>query len=127
MVGMTARDLKATLDFYRHLGLPLPENAHLNAEGEPEQHVEVTVAGYRLAWDSLELIRSLDPHWQEPRGQSVSLAFKADTPAEVDALYARLMGLGYAGRTAPWDAFWGQRYATALDPDGRGVDLFCPL
>jgi uncharacterized glyoxalase superfamily protein PhnB len=27
----------------------------------------------------------------------------------------------------PWDAFWGQRYAVVHDPDGNGVDLFCPL
>jgi hypothetical protein len=25
------------------------------------------------------------------------------------------------------DAFWGQRYATVLDPDGNPVDLFAPL
>ncbi|MGB5655838.1 MAG: glyoxalase, partial [Acidimicrobiia bacterium] len=28
---------------------------------------------------------------------------------------------------APFDAFWGQRYATVLDPDGNGVDLFAPI
>jgi predicted enzyme related to lactoylglutathione lyase len=27
----------------------------------------------------------------------------------------------------PWDAPWGQRYATVADPDGYRVDLFCPL
>lgn len=27
----------------------------------------------------------------------------------------------------PFDAPWGQRYATVLDPDGNGVDLFAPL
>ncbi|MCZ6462364.1 MAG: glyoxalase, partial [Actinobacteria bacterium] len=25
------------------------------------------------------------------------------------------------------DAFWGQRYATVLDPDGNAIDLFAPL
>jgi uncharacterized glyoxalase superfamily protein PhnB len=25
------------------------------------------------------------------------------------------------------DAFWGQRYATVLDPDGNSVDLFASL
>jgi uncharacterized glyoxalase superfamily protein PhnB len=28
---------------------------------------------------------------------------------------------------SPFDAFWGQRYATVLDPDGNTVDLFAPL
>jgi hypothetical protein len=27
----------------------------------------------------------------------------------------------------PYDAPWGQRYATVLDPDGNIVDLFAPL
>ena len=27
----------------------------------------------------------------------------------------------------PFDAPWGQRYATVVDPDGYRVDLFCPL
>ena len=27
----------------------------------------------------------------------------------------------------PFDAFWGQRYATVRDPDGNAVDLFAAL
>jgi len=127
MVGMVARDMKATLDFYRHLGLPIPESAHLSAEGEPEAHVEVRVGGYRLAWDSVDLIRRLNPHWKEPRGHRMNLAFKTDTPAEVDEVYARMTSLGYTGHTQPYDAFWGQRYAVLQDPDGNNVDVFCPL
>jgi uncharacterized glyoxalase superfamily protein PhnB len=34
---------------------------------------------------------------------------------------------GYHSELEPFDAFWGQRYATVLDPDGNGVDLFAPL
>jgi uncharacterized glyoxalase superfamily protein PhnB len=57
----------------------------------------------------------------------VFLAFQLPTPAEVDAKYAELTGAGYRGLRQPWDAFWGMRYATVLDPDGNGVDLYCPL
>jgi uncharacterized glyoxalase superfamily protein PhnB len=45
----------------------------------------------------------------------------------VDAAYERLVSLGYDGHKEPWDAPWGQRYALMRDPDGNGVDLFCPL
>jgi len=38
-----------------------------------------------------------------------------------------LTELGYQGIHEPWDAPWGQRYATVLDPDGNAVDLYCPL
>jgi uncharacterized glyoxalase superfamily protein PhnB len=60
-------------------------------------------------------------------GQRIGLAFKCDSPAEVDAAYARITAAGYTGRKAPWDAFWGQRYAVVEDPDGNGVDLFAPM
>ena len=60
-------------------------------------------------------------------GQRVTLAFKCDSPAEVDALYRRIMQQGYEGHREPWDAVWGQRYAVVADPDGTLVDLFAPL
>ena len=37
------------------------------------------------------------------------------------------MAAGHRGHLEPFDAFWGQRYATVLDPDGNGVDLYAPL
>jgi uncharacterized glyoxalase superfamily protein PhnB len=57
----------------------------------------------------------------------MALAFQFDTPAGVDRAYDDLLGHGYAGHKAPWDAFWGQRYAEVHDPDGNLVDLYAPL
>ena len=56
----------------------------------------------------------------------MALAFGCDSPDEVDKLYGELVGAGYEGHKEPWDAFWGMRYAMVHDPDGNGVDLFCP-
>jgi uncharacterized glyoxalase superfamily protein PhnB len=121
-VGMVVRDIPASLRFYRLLGLPIPEGI----EGEP--HVEFeTPNGYRLMWDTVDLVKSIDPSWSEPKGQRITLGFKCDSPAEVDELYARLLAAGYAGHKEPWDAFWGQRYAMVTDPDGNHVDLFAAL
>jgi catechol 2,3-dioxygenase-like lactoylglutathione lyase family enzyme len=123
MVGMVVTDLARSLAFYRELGMDIP------AEADTQPHVEVTLAGgLRLAWDTVETIHSFDPKWQPPAGGShrIALAFRVDTPAAVDALYDRLTGLGYHGQLPPWDAFWGQRYASVHDPDGNGIDLFCP-
>jgi uncharacterized glyoxalase superfamily protein PhnB len=122
MVGIVVSDMAASLRFYRRLGLAIPEGV------EGEAHVEITTPnGYRIAWDSEELAKSLYPDWQSPQGQRVSLAFKCDSAAEVDALYARLTQAGYAGYREPWDAFWGQRYAVICDPDGTHVELFAGL
>lgn len=122
MIGIVARDMAQALRFYRLLGLAIPPAA------DAESHVEViTPNGYRIAWDTLELIKGLYPDWVEPQGHRIALAFKCDTPAEVDALYRRIVDSGYTGVKAPWDAFWGQRYATLLDPDHNSIDLFAPL
>jgi uncharacterized glyoxalase superfamily protein PhnB len=57
----------------------------------------------------------------------MGLAFLCDSPADVDSTYAEILAAGYEGKAPPWDAFWGQRYASVLDPDGNQVDLFAPL
>ena len=122
MIGLTVRDMAAALRFYRLLDLAIPEGA------EREDHVEViTPNGYRIAWDTVAMAKSIYPDWVEPVGQVMALAFKCGSPAEVDTAYARITAAGYKGRKAPWDAFWGQRYAVVEDPDGNGVDLFAPM
>jgi uncharacterized glyoxalase superfamily protein PhnB len=124
MVGMVVKDLSKTLDFYRALGLDIPEGA------EKEDHVEVKANGYRMAWDSEEVIKSFNPDWSPPQAGSpgrIGLAFLCENAADVDATYQRIVGKGYRSHKAPWDAFWGQRYAQVLDPDGNVVDLFAPL
>jgi uncharacterized glyoxalase superfamily protein PhnB len=122
MVGIVVSDMARALEFYRMLGLAVPAGA------EAEPHAEViTPNGYRIAWDSEDLMRSIDPDRPTPVGQRVGLAFKCDSPAEVDALYERIVAAGHRGHKPPWDAFWGQRYAVVADPDGALIDLFAPL
>jgi uncharacterized glyoxalase superfamily protein PhnB len=122
MIGLTVRDMAAALRFYRLLGLDIPSGV----EGEPFVEV-ITPNGYRISWNSLEMVKGLDPEWVEPVGQRMTLAFKCDSPAGVDALYQQIVQSGHRGHKAPWDAFWGQRYAVVVDPDGNLVDLFAPL
>ena len=57
----------------------------------------------------------------------MGLAFDCGSPADVDALYKRVVDAGFRSKTAPWDAFWGQRYAQVIDPDDNVVDLFAEL
>ena len=121
-LGVVVADLPRALAFYRRLGLEFPEGA------ESEQHVEATLpGGLRLMLDAEEVIRSFDPDWQRPSGNSIVLAFRCDSSADVDAVYAELTGAGYESHKEPWDAFWGMRYAQVRDPDGHLVDLFAPL
>ena len=121
-VGLIVQDMAAALAFYRLLGLEIP------LEMDGEGHVEVTLAGgFRLAWDTVAVIHSFNPDWTTATGHRMSLAFLCADAAEVDRLYAAVIAAGYQGHTAPWDAFWGQRYAIVHDPDGNPVDLYAPL
>ena len=45
----------------------------------------------------------------------------------MDATFRRLIDAGFTGKTEPYDAFWGQRYADVFDPDRNVVHLFAPL
>lgn len=121
--GMIVADMAASLAFYRRLGVVIPP------EADAEPHVQVAVAeGVDLCWDTLETITSFDPSYEPPAGGiRMSLGFACDSPAEVDATYAELIAAGHHGHLEPFDAFWGQRYASLADPDGNGVDLYAPL
>lgn len=120
-IGMVARDMAATLRFYRLLGMGIPEGA------ESEDHVEAAGTGFRVAWDTEALIMNIDSEWVKPVGQRIGIGFLCASPAEVDELYRRVTEAGYEGYKAPWDAFWGQRYAVVTDPDGNHIDLFASL
>ncbi|MFF4453162.1 VOC family protein [Streptomyces goshikiensis] len=120
MIGLVVSDMAASLAFYRRLGIDIPAGA------ESEPHVEASLpGGLRIGWDTEEVVRSFDPSWARPAdGGRVGLAFRCGSPAEVDAVYTELTGAGHTGHLKPWDAFWGQRYAIVLDPDGSEVSLF---
>jgi len=123
LIGLVVADMPASLAFYRALGLAIPSSA------DTQPHVEVILpGGIRLAWDTIDVIRSFDPDWQLPSGSpGISIAFLVDSPAEVDSTHDAAVAAGYGVHKAPWDAFWGQRYATLIDPDGNHVDIFAPL
>jgi catechol 2,3-dioxygenase-like lactoylglutathione lyase family enzyme len=119
-IGIVSKDLAASIRFYGLLGVKFPPLG--------EDHLEAILPnGLRLMLDTLELIKKLDPEWTAPTGHRMNLAFRCADPAEVDAKHATVTKAGYASKTAPWDAFWGQRYAQVVDPDGNVVDLFAPL
>jgi uncharacterized glyoxalase superfamily protein PhnB len=120
LISIVVQDITRSLAFYRLLGWQIPEVSL------DENHVEITLDnGLRFAWDALEMMRSFDPN-ASIQAHTVG-AFLCSSPAEVDSKYTTLIAAGYHGHKAPWDAFWGQRYAMIHDPDGHGIDLFANL
>ena len=120
-IGIVASDMARSLDFYRRLGLDVPETPG-------EGHVDISLgSGFRLMIDDEAEMRKFMPEWASQSGNKVSLAIQCASPAEVDKIYAEIVAAGYHGHKEPWDAFWGQRYAKLHDPDGVPVDLYAPL
>ncbi|OLC55676.1 MAG: glyoxalase [Chloroflexi bacterium 13_1_40CM_4_68_4] len=118
-IGIVARDLSLSVAFYRLLGVEIPDQ-----DGD---HIDVALpSGMRLMWDALELIKQIDADWVEPVGHRMGLAFECANAADVDRVHKRVVDSGFRSKKDPWDAFWGQRYAQLIDPDGNVVDLFAP-
>src|SRR5438132_1225761 len=62
------------------------------------------------------------------RGRSgVVMGLKVSSREAVDRLYDDVTGAGYGSQQAPYDAFWGARYAIVEDPDGNAVGLMSPI
>lgn len=120
--GMVCADMAESVRFYRLLGLDVPEGA------ESEQHVDVELGGgVRLMLDTIELVKSFSDWKPSSGGHRMNLAFRCDDPSDVDRLHATMIAAGYLSLAGPFDAFWGQRYATVADPDGNPVDLYAAL
>ncbi|CAO5149140.1 Glyoxalase [Frankia sp. AiPs1] len=124
VTSLIVSDMARSLAFYRRLGLDIP----VSADAEP--HVEVVLpGGLRLLFDTEGTVRSFDPGWTPATGGQgrIGLAFACGSPAEVDTVHDELVAAGHDSHRAPWDAFWGQRYASVADPDGNSIDLYAPL
>jgi uncharacterized glyoxalase superfamily protein PhnB len=122
-IGVVVADMTESLAFYRLLGLDIPSSA------DQEGHVEVTLpGGIRLMFDTEAVMRSFDENWARPSHPGpIGFAFLCDGPSDVDSTFQLVVDAGYEPVRPPWDAFWGQRYATVRDPDGSMVDLFARL
>jgi len=119
-IGIVTANMARSLEFYAILGVPVPQAT--------DDHAEATLPnGLRLMWDTVELVKQIDPTWQPPTGHRTGMAFLCDSPTDVDATYQMVLDAGFGSSMEPWDAFWGQRYAQVSDPDGNKVDLFAPL
>ena len=119
-IGIVSANLRASIAFYRLLGVDFPEDG--------EGHIETTLpSGMRFMLDAEDVVKSFRPDWTRETGNQLALAFECASPVEVDEIFEQVTAAGFQAEKEPWDAFWGQRYAQLRDPDGVPVDLFAPL
>ena len=118
VVGSTA----ASSDFYRRLGLAVPED-------DSGVHVEIRqdAAAVSLELDAVESANLWNASWRTGTGTNVIVGLSVPDRESVDRIYAEVTRAGHPGVQPPFDAFWGGRYAIVADPDGNQVGLMSPL
>lgn len=121
-VGVAAKHVHKAVEFYSLLGFDF-EGVNID-----EDHVEPKTpkGSARLMIDCTELVENLMGEKPVPSNHS-GFAIEYDTPDEVNEAAQKVKNAGFKVVKEPWDAFWGQRYATVEDPDGYKVDLFAYL
>jgi catechol 2,3-dioxygenase-like lactoylglutathione lyase family enzyme len=124
-VNLVVHDVPASRAFYARLGLDFGDGGdpawaahHVSVRQGPTVPLDIDLDSETFAgrWDS---------GW--PGGSGAILGFKVDSRDEVDTLVASLAADGVPVQQAPYDAFWGARYAVVSDPDGNGVGIMSPL
>jgi len=119
-VNLVVRDMPAAVEFYRLLGLDIPDRPpwdadHRSAETSGPIDFDLDSTAFAAKWNA------------GSTGAAVTLGFKVSSREEVDRIYTALTGAGHNGQQSPYDAFWGARFAIVEDPDGNPVGIMSPI
>ena len=127
-LNLIVDDMDRSIDFYRAIGLDIPDAAVWRT-GTGGHHVEVKMPdGFELALDSKPLASVYNAGWRAFKGEGnrTIMSFRYPDAGEVDATYERITALGYDSSQRPYYTFWGSRFAVVVDPDGNHVGLMSP-
>jgi catechol 2,3-dioxygenase-like lactoylglutathione lyase family enzyme len=119
MVGVIVEDMPRAVEFYRRLGLAVPEGS------ESQQHVEIPMSGLTFFLSTQAANARWDPARTTPAsvGYRIVLEFYLETRGALDAKYAELTGHGYVSHCAPYAVTPELRFAMVDDPDGNTILL----
>jgi len=118
MVGVIVEDMHRAAEFYRRLGLDVPDDA------ESKEHVEIAMGGLTFFLSTKQANARWDPARTDASGgYRIVLEFYLETQAALDAKYEELTGFGHVGHCAPYDVTPELRFAMIDDPDGNTVLL----
>lgn len=119
MVGVVVEDMGRALEFYRRLGVDVPDGS------DSKEHVEIKMSGLTFFLST----KQANARWHPARadatgdGYRIILEFLLDSFDELEAKYRELTGLGYRGHGKPYDVAAGLRFALVDDPDGNTILL----
>ena len=98
MLNLVVDDMRASLDFYRQLGIAVPDGGDAAAP-----HVQLRMpGGFSLELDTAESARLWHAAWRtDPATVGVVIGFSLPTREAVDERYAELTSAGYVAVTPP--------------------------
>lgn len=120
MVGVIVEDMPRAVEFYRRLGVDLPDGS------EDKPFVEVRMMENKLAFFLSN--RAITARWDPARteasgGYRILLEFYLKTREAVNDKYAEMIGYGYASHAEPCETPFGNYFAFVNDPDGNTILL----
>jgi len=118
MVGVIVDDMATSVEFYRRLGLDIPEGA------EQAPHVKIEMGELTFFLHD----RKLNQVWDQNAtpasgGYGIVLEFFLETPEAVDAKFEELVAYGYSPHMEPYDTPINTYFAMINDPDGNSILL----
>jgi predicted lactoylglutathione lyase len=118
MVGVVVSDMGRAVEFYRRLGVAVPEGA------EERDHVEVAMSGMTFFLNAKGFHQRVDPAWSPGSGgYRIILEFALYSRDAVDSTYAKMISHGYESHRAPYDPLPILHAAMINDPDGNTILL----
>ncbi len=116
MVGVIVSDMAKSVEFYRRLGVDIPEGS------EDKPHVPIKMGEMTFFLNT----RSLNARWDPAKieaagGYRIILEFYLKTREQVDAKYAEMLGYGYQSHVAPFVTPFNAYFAMIDDPDGNTI------
>ncbi len=131
-LNIVSRNLTASIEFYRRLGVEIPpERVWQTETGTHHASSNDTIDESRIdiELDSAAFASIWNTGWsgRDDLPGNIVVGFQLASREAVDQLFSDLTNAGYVGLQAPYDAFWGSRYAIVQDPDGIAVGFMSPI
>ena len=125
-LNIVAKDMNATLAFYRKLGVDIPDTA-VWGTSTGAHHITIPLrTPVTMELDSTSLAGVYNTSYDADDVHRTVIGFSLETRDAVDEVFAEMTADGYKGVQTPWDAFWGARYAILEDPEGNHVGIMSP-
>jgi len=124
-INLIVNDMKASLAFYRRLGIEMPAGDVWETHSGPHHASAAASNDVGLELDSRKLAHVYNRGFAAERGR-VMIGGELESREAVDTLWTELLEEGVQGLQPPYDAFWGARYAIVEDPDGNPVGMQSP-